>query len=143
MTMRMQEGLLPQSDWMLAIEDDDAGHLAQRRDQAGNTLLHLVLNAAMDEIPELFNDEPHEAAADIEAVKSAEDPRRHKGGYWSEREYMVALLCHSGATVDARNKARQTAVDVARKRQFVRMEALLQYYLALSQKAAGGGMAQG
>eukprot|EP00042_Codosiga_hollandica_P043742 m.420330 g.420330 ORF g.420330 m.420330 type:complete len:113 (-) comp56629_c0_seq81:582-920(-) len=69
MTMRMQEGLLPQSDWMLAIEDDDAGHLAQRRDQAGNTLLHLVLNAAMDEIPELFNDEPHEAAADIEAVK--------------------------------------------------------------------------
>eukprot|EP00042_Codosiga_hollandica_P043728 m.419780 g.419780 ORF g.419780 m.419780 type:complete len:86 (-) comp56629_c0_seq1:664-921(-) len=30
----LQEGLPPQSDWMRAIEDDDAGHLAQRRDQA-------------------------------------------------------------------------------------------------------------
>eukprot|EP00042_Codosiga_hollandica_P043736 m.420099 g.420099 ORF g.420099 m.420099 type:complete len:115 (-) comp56629_c0_seq49:516-860(-) len=43
-------------------------------------------------------------------AQSAEDPRRHKGGYWSEREYMVALLCHSGATVDARNKVCVVAV---------------------------------
>eukprot|EP00042_Codosiga_hollandica_P043738 m.420196 g.420196 ORF g.420196 m.420196 type:complete len:83 (-) comp56629_c0_seq62:553-801(-) len=42
MTMRMQEGLLPQSDWMLAIEDDDAGHLAQRRDQV-SCLLSMIL----------------------------------------------------------------------------------------------------